>query len=94
MEIKEGTGTQDPQWGLSYAVGYFQLGMMREAWKQLNCLPEEWLGRAEVISLRGQILLSQGMWQKVADHSTEAMRRPLTVIRTPACKRQLSRNNC
>jgi len=66
---------QEVRWGLSYAVGYFQLGMLDESWEELRRLPDEYQERAEVLSLRGQILLTQEKWEAVVDHCTWASQR-------------------
>jgi len=57
----------DAHWGFSYAIGYFQLGMNREAWEQLDGLVKAERESPEAMSLRGQILLSEEQWQAVVD---------------------------
>lgn len=52
-------------WGLSYAYGYFQLGLAQKAETELLELGKNYQDLPEVINLRGLILLSQERWHKV-----------------------------
>ena len=63
---------QEVRWCLSYAVGYFQLGMMQEASDELDKLPMAWHEKPEVLSLKGQIFLTQERWEDVINHASKA----------------------
>ena len=64
--------TQEPSWDFSYAIGYYQLGMNREAWEQLDDLDRGTQECPEVLSLRGQILLSEEDWSAVVSLCAKA----------------------
>lgn len=72
MKLTPTHDAQEVRWRLSYAVGYFQLEMYEEANAELDAMPAEWQDRVEVLSLRGQILLSLERWFEVVRHCAEA----------------------
>lgn len=70
--MKQGEQRENNQrfyWGLSYASGYFHLGMLSEATQELKNLGIEYQKHPEVLSLNGLILLARRRWQDVVEHS-------------------------
>lgn len=59
-------------WGLSYASGYFHLGMLAEAKKELVELGASYQNEPEVMSLNGLILLAKKNWDAVVEQSLQA----------------------
>ena len=51
-------------WGLSYAYGYFQLGLAQKSETELLELGKNYQELPEVMNLRGMLLLSQQKWDK------------------------------
>lgn len=58
-------------WGLSYAYGYFQLGLAKKAESELLELGKNYQELPEVMNIRGLIWLSQQRWHKVIDLSAQ-----------------------
>lgn len=56
-------------WGLSYASGYFHLGMLNQAKKELIELGIQYQSIPEVLSLRGLILMSEKSWEALIQQS-------------------------
>lgn len=56
-------------WGLSYAYGYFHLGLTREAERELLELGRAYQDLPEAMNLRGLILLSQEQWSQALELS-------------------------
>lgn len=61
---KSGT-PQRYYWGLSYASGYFHLGMLDQAQQELADLGKKHQTDRDVLSLRGLILLARRQWSQV-----------------------------
>tara|TARA_B100001248_G_scaffold220746_1_gene176667 strand:- start:115122 stop:115634 length:513 start_codon:yes stop_codon:yes gene_type:complete len=62
-------------WGISYAKGYFQLGMLAEAKKELAALGELYQEDLEVLSLEGLILLARRRWARTITHCIKAVQK-------------------
>lgn len=60
-------------WGLSFARGYLELGMVDRATRELDKLPAIHAEQIEVMSLRSHILLARRLWPKVVEHSRRAV---------------------
>lgn len=60
-------------WGLSFARGYLELGMIDKAARELDRLPPETHERPEVMSLRSHVLLARRQWAKVVEHARRAV---------------------
>ncbi len=56
------------------AEGYQDLGLMEEAWEELNAVPPQDQSLPEVIQLRVQLLMKQDRWEEGLTNSQELMR--------------------
>ncbi len=56
-------------WGLSYAYGYFHLGLFREAEKELLELGRAYQDLPEAMNVRGLILLAKEQWPQALNLS-------------------------
>ena len=56
-------------WGLSYAYGYFHLGLFREAERELLELGRAYQDLPEAMNVRGLTLLAKEQWPQVLDLS-------------------------
>lgn len=56
-------------WGLSYAYGYFHLGLFRQAERELLELGSDYQDLPQAMNLRGLILLSKEQWRQALDVS-------------------------
>lgn len=67
--MKHGDPIQNPRlyWGLSYASGYFHLGMLEDASCELEQLGKALQKHPEVLSLKGLILLARKRWREVIE---------------------------
>ncbi|HIG28994.1 MAG TPA: hypothetical protein EYQ50_14840 [Verrucomicrobiales bacterium] len=52
-------------WDVSYAIGFFELGMFDDALKQLDKLPQDQQLKGKILNLRCQILLGRKKWLRV-----------------------------
>lgn len=62
-------------WGLSFAQGYLELGMLSAADRELDRLAKEFGDSAEVMSLRSHVLLARKLWPQVIEHARRAVKR-------------------
>jgi predicted Zn-dependent protease len=60
-------------WGLSFARGYLELGMVDKAARELEKLRPEHRDHPEVMSLRSHVLLAHRQWPKVVEHARRAV---------------------
>jgi tetratricopeptide (TPR) repeat protein len=62
------------RWSLSFASGYLNLGMVREASRELEGLDPSEKCRSEVIDLRIQVMLARRHWRRASELARIAMR--------------------
>lgn len=60
-------------WGLSFARGYLELGMIDKAARELDQLPPAFAEHPEVMSLRSHVLLAHRQWPLVVEHTRRAV---------------------
>ncbi|BET65288.1 hypothetical protein ASA1KI_02060 [Opitutales bacterium ASA1] len=61
-------------WGLSFARGYFELGMLDWATRELDRLGSAHQDRPEVLAMRVRILLARKHWPDVVEAARRAVR--------------------
>jgi len=62
------------EWALSFARGYLELGMLRQAEDELDRLPASGHDLPAVMSLRSHVLVARRRWRRVVDHARRAVR--------------------
>lgn len=62
------------EWALSFARGYLELGMVRQAEQELNRLPTAIQDLPSVMSLRSHLLVARRRWSRVVAHARRAVR--------------------
>jgi tetratricopeptide (TPR) repeat protein len=62
------------RWGLSFAHGYFELGMLEKAEKELNRLGSQSQDLPEVMAMRLRVLLARRAWPRVIETARHAVR--------------------
>jgi predicted Zn-dependent protease len=60
-------------WGLSFAHGYQELGMLSAAERELNRLPAAFQDLPEAMTLRSQLLVARESWSELIEHSRRAV---------------------
>lgn len=60
-------------WGLSFARGYLELGMIHQAARELEKIAPTHREHPEVMSLRSHVLLARHQWPKVVEHARRAV---------------------
>lgn len=72
---KEAEAPEDPalEWSLSFARGYFELGMLGRAEAELKKIPAEKQELPDVMSLRSHLLVARGHWRRVVKHARRAV---------------------
>lgn len=61
-------------WALSFARGYLELGMVRQAEQELARLPTAMQDLPAVMSLRSHVLVARQRWGRVVAHARRAVR--------------------
>lgn len=61
-------------WGLSFAQGYLELGMLTAAGRELDRVSRKFGESAEVMSLRSHVLLARKLWPQVIEHARRAVK--------------------
>ena len=61
-------------WALSFARGYLELGMVRQAEQELDRLPAALQDLPAVMSLRSHVLVARRRWRRVVAHARRAVR--------------------
>ncbi len=61
-------------WGLSFANGYFELGMLGRAEKELDRLAARFQDKPEVLAMRLRILLTKRSWPHAIEAAERAVR--------------------
>lgn len=61
------------EWALSFARGYLELGMVRQAERELAALPKDAQDLPAVMSLRSHILVARRRWRRVVAHACRAV---------------------
>lgn len=61
-------------WALSFARGYLELGMVRQAEQELERLPAALQDLPAVMSLRSHVLVARRRWRRVVAHARRAVR--------------------
>lgn len=71
------TTPDDPalDWGLSFAQGYLELGMLHQAEQALDRLPAKYHEHPAVMSLRSHVLVARRRWRRVVAHAQHAVRK-------------------
>jgi predicted Zn-dependent protease len=62
------------EWALSFARGYLELGMVRQAEQELDRLPPAMQDMPAVMSLRSHLLVARRRWRRVVAHARRAVR--------------------
>lgn len=62
------------EWALSFARGYLELGMVRQAERELDHMPVGLQDLPAVMSLRSHVLVARRRWRRVVDHARRAVR--------------------
>jgi len=61
------------EWALSFARGYLELGMVRQAEQELTRLPAPAHDLPAVMSLRSHVLVARRRWRRVVAHARRAV---------------------